>query len=514
MPLPTMSEFLEGLYNSRLLDHSQIEQLLLQPAPQQGDLSGTLRFLQSQGWTTEFQLEEILSGRGGFLFFAGYRLLDRIEETPAGTRYKAYHPALQKPVSLTMLKPEWMLPTDSLEAFLDRLQKVSTLSHPNLINVLDAGTLQGIPFVLEELYDGTDLGYFVGDMGAMPAQLGSDFIRQVCLGLQAVHDLGLCHGDLHPGQLVLTPISRIKLPNDQVSIRPGPGASIRVRGTAFTPVRPPLDELSLKQSPLLKTVDYMPPERLTQSEPTKTGDLYSLGACFYFLLVGRAPHQSQTAAEAIWNLQYGKITPVRELRSDVPGTIATLIGRMLSRSPSERPSSVFEVLTQMQSSVWDIPLGPRVEQTVAIPQATETGSFPSSLKDVMQEHNQAPSPFPVAFAAPIASFPSQAPPQESTPPPRPMVEPMDSSHRLGEPWQPRPLPEYTPAYPTSEEEPHDIFADHSSGDEEDSAPVSRRSKAKAQVGWLGIGLWGWIIIGLLMHLFAAWLYGKYIGGWF
>jgi serine/threonine protein kinase len=509
MLLPTMSEFLEGLNNSRLLDNSQIEQLLLQPEAHQGDVPGVLKFLQSKGWVTEFQCDEVLAGRGGFLFFGGYRLLDRLEETPAGAKYKAFHPALQKPVALTVLKPEWLLPADSLDAYLERLQKISTVNHPHLVNVLDAGTLQGVPFLLEELYDGTDLDYFVNEMGAVPAQMGSDFMRQACLGLQPIHDLGLWHGDLHPGQLVLTPVIRVTLPGGQIGVRPGPGAGINVRGAAITPIRPPVSESTLKPSPLLKTIDFAPPERLTQAEPTKRGDIYSLGACFYFLLAGQAPYRSKNEAEAIWNLQYGKVTPIRELRSDVPGTLATLIGRMLSRSPNDRPGSVFEVLTQMQASIWDIPLAPRVEQAI-VPLAHETSSVPSSLQQVTQEHNQAPAPFPASFPTPVGAFPPQLSLQEFTPlVPRPTVEPMDSSHRLGEPWQPRQPSDMAPV-PLYGDEPQDFFADHSSppSDGGNPEPVTRRPKPKKKMPW------GWIIFGLLLHITAAFLLIGFIAGWF
>jgi serine/threonine-protein kinase len=535
MPLSTMSEFLEGLYNSRLFDRAQIEQLLHQPSAANGDIPGIADYVVAQGWATRYQIEEIRAGRGETLFFASYRILDQLEPTVAGRRLKVYHPALQKPVALTLLRPEWLLPYDSLESFLPRAQRVSTVESPHLVQLLDAGILQETPFLLEEYVDGTDLGYLINEMGAVPGQLGCDFIRQACLGLQALHERGLVHGDLHPGNLILSPVTRYSPRPGQVEVRPGPGATVRIQGSGTTPARPPFGQMSLRQSPLLKTIDFAPPERLTESSPTVRGDLYSLGACFYFLLAGRSPFRSANETEALWNLQYGKITPIHELRSDVAVGLSQLILRLLSRQPGDRPASVFEVLAQLQMSNWNVAPAPFAPSSGgAIPQAMETASFPSSLGQIVRDHNQ-PPPFsaPVAPTAPVATFPappafpstappafpSTAPPAfpSTAPPlpeftpsiPRPKVEPLDSS-RLGDPYSPRQLQDLAPSSRDHDpHDPHDPFGLSSPPGEHDSAaPRPRRAQPKKKIPWL------WIVIGLLLHATGVILLIGFLAGWF
>src|SRR5204862_7858862 len=120
--------------------------------------------------------------------------------------------------------------------------------NPHLVTILDAGTADDGPFVVQELVDGCDLDQLVNEMGALPVELASEYTRQAALALRAAHERGVTHGDVSPHALLLTPVKRIAGSNGHLSIRPLPGAMVKLAGLSLTPLRPPVGDLTYGQS--------------------------------------------------------------------------------------------------------------------------------------------------------------------------------------------------------------------------------------------------------------------------
>jgi eukaryotic-like serine/threonine-protein kinase len=334
-----ISRFLEGLRATRLLDESQIGELAARPEAAWGDVAALGQFAQDRGWLTPYQLRELHAGRGHRLAVGAYRIFDQIADGPGGPTYKALHPALQQPVTLKVVHPDWLAPADTAPAYLARLQSASLVQSPHLVTVLDVGTVDDGPFVVQELVDGCDLYHLVNEMGALPVELACAYARQAALALRAAHEKGVSHGEVTPHALLLAPVKRHAGPGGHVSVRPLPGAVVKLAGLSLAPLRPPVGELTYGQSDRLGPVAFLPPERLTSSERTPAGDLYGLGATLYYLLTTRPPHAGGSSAEVLLNVQRGEPAPVGSLRSDVPSDVARLVGQLLGRDPAARPSA-------------------------------------------------------------------------------------------------------------------------------------------------------------------------------
>src|SRR5204863_5220684 len=106
---------------------------------------------------------------------------------------------------------------------------------------------------------------------------------------KAAHDQGVVHGDVSPHTLVLAPVKRLGEANGDVSIRPRPGATVKLTELGLAPRRPAVGEMTYGQSDRMGPVAFLPPERLTSGERTPAGDLYGLGATLYYLLTTRPP---------------------------------------------------------------------------------------------------------------------------------------------------------------------------------------------------------------------------------
>src|SRR5262249_38155325 len=151
------------------------------------------------------------------------------------------------------------------------------------------------------------------------------------------HEKEIAHGDVSPYTLLLTPVKRAFGSKGDISIRPRPGARIKLVEFALSPRRPPIGDLTYGHSDRLGPVAFYPPERLTSGDRTPAGDMYGLGATLYYLLTTRPPQPGDTPLEVLLNLQQAEPTPIQTLRSDLPAVIGELIQRLLDREPSRRP---------------------------------------------------------------------------------------------------------------------------------------------------------------------------------
>jgi eukaryotic-like serine/threonine-protein kinase len=374
MAIEKMSEFLDGLQASRLLEAERIEELLRRPEPPQGDLDGVSHFLERKGWLTRFQIDEIRHGRGQELQFAGYRLLEKMPDRPCGREFKAQHPTHPQVVVVRVVNAEWLRPADDVGGYIERARALTQISHPNQVNVVDAGFAGDAPFIVHDYVDGASLNALVNEMGPLPVELACDYVRQSALALQAAHERGIFHGDFSPACMILAPVVRKPATNGTghiVSTRPAPGASIKVEETGLAPRRPPATQASTTDWRQLGSVDYLAPERLASAELSVKSDLYSLGASLYFLLIGRPPFADGSSVDSLLQLQQGMPARVDVLRKDVGSALGDLIHRLLAQDPAARPNSAASLVQYLQpfAEFNEAPRPPRIPSTKPIEQA-------------------------------------------------------------------------------------------------------------------------------------------------
>lgn len=502
MSHPATSQFLDGLQSSKLLDDSRIDELRSRPEASAGDVASLTSYAQQRGWLTPYQVRELQEGRGDRLVVHGYRIFDKIDDGPGGTTFKALHPALMQPVSLRVVRPDWLEPADTSADYVARVQAASLAQSPHLATVLDAGTLDSGPFVVQEYVDGCDLFRLVNEMGTLPVGLACEYVRQAAAALKAAHNCGVAHGDVSPHSLLLSPVKRVTEANGDISIRPRPGATIKLVELGLTPQRPPVGELTYGQSDRLGPLAFFPPERMTTSERTKAGDVYGLGATLYFLLTTRPPHAGESALAVMLNLQQAEPTPLESIKPDLPLGLTELVHKLLNRDPSARPSAAEVIETILPFC--EPAARPHLVDEAGVLLAHETGT-----------HAAVPSAVPVArdldrpalqhdtepYADPIAD---EIPPSKDYPITQPLPEIQPLTHNNGHGL----MPEIQPL-----DEHHDANGDHlhefghsAIGADTPRAPRPRtRMNSKNKM---------WILIGLGLQLFAIFLWIGFCTNWF
>ena len=201
------------------------------------------------------------------------------------------------------------------------------LRHPHVVARLDHGEVNGVPFLVMEFVDGSDLDVWARcawDTGQGPAwRAVCELISQAADGLAAAHDCGMVHRDVKPANLIRRSDGMVKV-LDWGLVRL---SNVDDRDTPQTTAED-----------VLGTWDYMAPEQAADPRTaTASSDLYSLGCTLFFLLTGRPPFGDAVTRLAKLQAHKAAARPsVRRYRRDVPRRIDRLVQRLMAVDPKDR----------------------------------------------------------------------------------------------------------------------------------------------------------------------------------
>jgi eukaryotic-like serine/threonine-protein kinase len=239
--------------------------------------------------------------------------------------YRAEHEGLCRQVALKVLTEGVEPGTEGRARFLREARIAAAIKHPNVVNIFDIGVENQVPYLVMELLVGQDLESLLGSHGALSEHTIIDIIIPVVAGLVAVHDAGVVHRDLKPGNIFLS-----KGPNEEVepklldfgiSKAMGGGDKMRLTST---------------QGLLMGTPLYMSPEAMLGTDMTAASDQYSLGVVLYECATGVNPFMADSVAETARRVTTGHFPPISEQPIRPSRRLQAIIERTMSLDPNQR----------------------------------------------------------------------------------------------------------------------------------------------------------------------------------
>jgi response regulator RpfG family c-di-GMP phosphodiesterase/serine/threonine protein kinase len=350
-PWPTLSQFLEALYDSQLLTPQNARVLLKDyPGLSEGDAPLLARALTARGLLTEYQVERLRAGQTFGLVLGNYRIVDWLGAGGMGVVFKAEHVHMKRPVAVKVVLTENEGNNVFLERFTSEMQVLAGLNHPNIVLAFDAGEVD-VPghkghvlrYLVMEYVSGRDLEVYVEERGPLPIPLACELVRQTALGLQHAHERGLVHRDIKPSNLLLTTPAVLENTNAG-SGQQGPQVKILDFGLARLCRR-----RCTEAKVTLGTVDYMAPEQARDARSVDIrADVYSLGGTLFWLLTGQRPFNSDRAViEELLARQHESPPSVRGLRRDIPLELDAIVSQMMARDPNDRYQTPLAVITAL-----------------------------------------------------------------------------------------------------------------------------------------------------------------------
>jgi WD40 repeat protein len=286
--------------------------------------------------------EGTLSGQVG-----RFRILRTLGHGGGGIVFLAFDPELRREVALKVPYPTILLSPEIRRRFVLEGRAAASLDHPHLVPVHEAGEANGVCFLVAAYCRGGSLSeWLAARKTPVPARQVAELLALVADAVQYVHEHGIYHRDIKPGNILLDP--RTNPPGGELAFVP--------RLTDFGLAKLHASQSAATRSgALLGTVSYMAPEqvegRLHDIGPPT--DVYGLGTVLYELLVGRPPFRGASDAQTLSQVVADEPTPPRRVRRDVPPDLETICLKCLAKEPARRYASAAELADDLRCFLAD-----------------------------------------------------------------------------------------------------------------------------------------------------------------
>jgi serine/threonine protein kinase len=250
-----------------------------------------------------------------------YRIVEPLGEGGMGTVFRAEHVVLGRPYALKVLRSRVVeKDASAAQRFLREARAASRVRHPNLVDVFDFGYLaDGRPYVVMEMLEGESLTDRVARGALDPGEVVS-IARQMALALAEVHDHGVIHADVTPGNALVVS-----------------GDPIHVKLVDFGLAAIAGETLDEEESDfVLGTPAYISPEQLRGLPATDRSDQYGLGCVLYELLSGSPPYMHEEIKQLCLMHVQAPIPTVTSPHGPLPPKLADVITTCLQKSPQAR----------------------------------------------------------------------------------------------------------------------------------------------------------------------------------
>ncbi len=274
--------------------------------------------------------------------------------------YLATDRILDRPVAFKVLGG-WLANDDTfVERFRREALAAARISHPNLVAVFDAGSEDGVHYIVMEHVPGETLADVLRREGRLPPGRATGIAASVADALGVAHAARIVHRDVKPANVMLTPDGRTKLMDL--------GIARSIDGESIT-----------HASSILGTASYVSPEQARGDPVDHRSDIYSLGCVLYEMLTGRQPFEAQDPlAVAYKHVHETPVSPTT-LEPSIPSALEAVTLRAMAKEPAERFQSVADMASALDDRT--APVAP-VMATTPMPPVTTT-PLPAARTDTL-----------------------------------------------------------------------------------------------------------------------------------
>ncbi|MGL4739804.1 MAG: Stk1 family PASTA domain-containing Ser/Thr kinase [Sarcina sp.] len=253
-----------------------------------------------------------------------YQLIEKVGEGGMAVVYKAMDIKLNRAVALKILKENFKENDAIIKKFQAEARAVAMLSNPNIVNVLDVGTEDGINYIVMEFVKGKTLKEIIVENKKLPVDVSIRIAIKVSTALECAHKANIIHRDIKPHNILVTADGTVKV-------------------TDFG-IAKSMDSSTLAHTnTIIGSAHYFSPEQAKGGYMDYKTDIYSLGVVMYEMLTGKIPFEGDTAVTvALKHIQEKPVPPI-ELNSNIPKSLNDLVLKCLAKDPASRYQTAREL---------------------------------------------------------------------------------------------------------------------------------------------------------------------------
>jgi len=272
---------------------------------------------------------------------------DRLGKGGMGSVYRCHNVDAERiEAAIKVLDEHTASNDEARRRFVREAEILYRLDHPNIVSLRNIRMDANPPFLEMEFVEGRSVHEIIHE-GPQPYERVAPWMRQLASALTHLHEQGVRHRDVKPGNLLITPEGRLKLVDFGLALETDASRLTR-EGMSFG------------------TVGYAPPEWMDPStlDPVQW-DLYALGVVYHELLTGayafplsgEGPLRKQLLQVALSK----QSAPPLDVGDAAPPAVRALIEALTRRDPDDRPQTAREVLEVLEAP--DQPRGSTVAST-------------------------------------------------------------------------------------------------------------------------------------------------------
>lgn len=271
----------------------------------------------------------------GELVEGRYLIQSELGRGGMGVVLAAHDELLGRDVALKVLLPEMMQSREIYERFCNEARSLASLESRHVVKVLDFNLISqpeacaGLPFMVLELLRGQDLFSYAREQGTLLPGRVVRLALEACDGLAAAHAAGIVHRDLKPENLF-------------IAVEPDGSEVLKVLDFGVARGR---GARALTGNQVgVGSPGYMAPEQVEGSRQLDARcDIWALGVVMYELLAQQPAFAGETPHSLCLQILAAPITPLSELRPELPAALVYVVERCLERDPDRRFANVAEL---------------------------------------------------------------------------------------------------------------------------------------------------------------------------
>ncbi len=282
-----------------------------------------------------------------------FRIVSKIGQGGMGAVYAAVHRQIGRRAAVKVLHGPLAKTSDYAQRFLNEARAVNILRHPNLVEIFDFGQLpDGTLYIIMEFLEGESLRAKLRRTRKLSEAQSTELARQMAQALDSAHQKGIVHRDLKPENVMLVS-DAVRPTEDRVKILDFGIAKVNQQSQPNkqnpVPTGEEAEDFQTAIGTSMGTPKYMAPEQYADaSKVDGKADVFALGVMLYEMIAGQVPFP-KTSLSAF----HQPPKPLAEVEPSVSPKLATLIHRMLTPKPLDRPGmrEVLELLTPPATEV-------------------------------------------------------------------------------------------------------------------------------------------------------------------
>jgi eukaryotic-like serine/threonine-protein kinase len=254
-----------------------------------------------------------------------------------GTVYRCLDTNLNRSVAIKFLSDALATPA-ARRRFQREAQTASSLNHPHILTVHDAGEYEQRQYIVTEFVDGGTLRGWLGQRHHSWRET-VELLAGVADGLAAAHRAGILHRDVKPENILITKTGYAKLADFGLAKLNEQGASDDV---------PTITDVRTRAGAVLGTVAYMSPEQATGRPTDARSDVFSFGLVLYEALTGARAFNGASDLDVLHAIVY---EPPAPLPASLPPQLRTVVEKALEKSPADRFQSMQDMVVDLRRMV-------------------------------------------------------------------------------------------------------------------------------------------------------------------